>query len=506
MERNYLKYCETHERPYKIFWRSDYNPFGSNIYESWTPYDEGDCQFLEKCYQIFLKDKSKEEVTLGQPPEYKINFKHWMQINIQDRFRQRPIKRDLPSNMQNIVRFNRFNVDVIHENQPNMNILNNGENDSYAENVLKKGYVTKLFRIIPEKPIEILIPEKLDFFKSIEKPKTYKYFKEEEVDEITNFGEFLFSLHNEINDLSKYSEFQKKQNPYDYKEWLNKITKENFYEVYTEEGFLYREINKILRNFNNNEFPLICYYYTSLIAAITYYSQQSFENMKNDKIMNEGEIYLNLYRGGGISENEIKAYEMNKDSLIIRQYFEFMSTSFNRKKAEAFIKISKSKNKALYIIEVPNNVKSFGNTVVYLGNLSVYEDERECLIKSGSLLKIENITKNNEGIFIVKSKLMSGGYKGFCEYLEQDYKGEILDLSHNNLGNLDIDKITSLSNALMKNKTITTLKLSDNKLWWHDANTKNVKILAEALINNKTITTVNMSRNWCDKKRMIIVK
>ena len=152
-------------------------------------------------------------------------------------------------------------------------------------------------------------------------------------------------------------------------------------------------------------------------------------------------------------------------------------------------------------MKFPNNVKSFGNTVVYLGNLSVYEDERECLIKSGSLLKIENITKNNEGIFIVKSKLMSGGYKGFCEYLEQDYKGEILDLSRNNLGNLDIDKITSLSNALMKNKTITTLKLSDNKLWWHDTNAKNVKILAEALRNNKTITTVNMSRNWCDIKK-----
>ena len=104
---------------YRYFWRSDPDPFSPPSKSTWTPYDEGDCEFLEKKFQRHLQNKNPD-VVLGNPPKYKIDFKNWLQINLDETWRQRPIKRDLPSNMINIVRFNRFDADVLHDKQPNI--------------------------------------------------------------------------------------------------------------------------------------------------------------------------------------------------------------------------------------------------------------------------------------------------------------------------------------------------------------------------------------------------
>ena len=61
----------------KFFWRSDASPWSPPIDAMWTPYEEGDNQFLEKHFQQYLNGKS-DTVTLGNPPEYiilKIGFK-----------------------------------------------------------------------------------------------------------------------------------------------------------------------------------------------------------------------------------------------------------------------------------------------------------------------------------------------------------------------------------------------------------------------------------------------
>ena len=163
---------------FKFFWRSDPDPFSPQKNSTWTPYDEGDSQFLEEQFQLYLQNKNPE-VLLGTPPKYKIDFKKWLQINLNETWRQRPIKRDLPSNMINIVRFNRFDADVFHKDQPKIQMIN--EDDDFGQKInkvtlKKEGFITKTFGIIPNKEVEVLIPENLDFLPSEQKIVNYKEY------------------------------------------------------------------------------------------------------------------------------------------------------------------------------------------------------------------------------------------------------------------------------------------------------------------------------------------
>ena len=113
---------ERQKESFKFFWRSDPNPFSSPANATWSPYDEGDNHFLEQQYQMYLKDP-KTETILGNPPRYQINFKNWIQINVANRYLQRPIKRELPGNIVNILRFHRFDSNISLSDQPKINCV-----------------------------------------------------------------------------------------------------------------------------------------------------------------------------------------------------------------------------------------------------------------------------------------------------------------------------------------------------------------------------------------------
>ena len=113
---------ESQKESFKFFWRSDPNPFSSPANATWSPYDEGDNHFLEQQYQMYLKDP-KTETILGNPPRYQINFKNWIQINVANRYLQRPIKRELPGNIVNILRFHRFDSNISLSDQPKINCV-----------------------------------------------------------------------------------------------------------------------------------------------------------------------------------------------------------------------------------------------------------------------------------------------------------------------------------------------------------------------------------------------
>ena len=113
---------ESQKEYFKFFWRSDPNPWSSPANGTWSPYDEGDNQFLEQQYQMYLKDP-KTETILGIPPRYQINFKNWIQINVAKKDLQRPIKRELPSNIVNILRFNRFDSNIPLADQLKINCM-----------------------------------------------------------------------------------------------------------------------------------------------------------------------------------------------------------------------------------------------------------------------------------------------------------------------------------------------------------------------------------------------
>ena len=105
----------------RFFWKGNDNPCNEST-PIWVPYDLSDNQSLETSYQNFIKG-IKDKLILG---DYSYDFKKWMQINIHDICKQRPIKRDLPSNITNIMRKNKFqellsgnNIDKIEVNEGN---------------------------------------------------------------------------------------------------------------------------------------------------------------------------------------------------------------------------------------------------------------------------------------------------------------------------------------------------------------------------------------------------
>ena len=105
----------------RFFWKGNDNPFDEST-PIWVPYDLSDNQSLETSYQNFIKG-IKDKLIIG---DYSYDFKKWMQINIHDICKQRPIKRDLPSNITNIMRKNKFqellsgnNIDKIEVNEGN---------------------------------------------------------------------------------------------------------------------------------------------------------------------------------------------------------------------------------------------------------------------------------------------------------------------------------------------------------------------------------------------------
>jgi hypothetical protein len=98
--------------------------------------------------------------------------------------------------------------------------------------------------------------------------------------------------------------------------------------MYSSEGFLYKLINKVLREKDLTEFKKIKYYYICLLAAFEYCSSSANKqiltdegipsNIKDD-IINNKKIFI--YRGTIISDKEIKSsYERNTGRVILETF------------------------------------------------------------------------------------------------------------------------------------------------------------------------------------------
>ena len=128
---------------FRFFWKGNDNPYDKST-PIWVPYDLSDNQLLETSYQNFIKG-IKDELIIG---DYSYDFKKWMQTNIHDNYKQRPIKRDLPSNITNIMRKNRFQESLISSENKNKinqideyNIKNLLEEVEFKFNVIKNNYI-----------------------------------------------------------------------------------------------------------------------------------------------------------------------------------------------------------------------------------------------------------------------------------------------------------------------------------------------------------------------------
>ena len=504
---------------FKFFWRSDPDPWSEKYNATWSPYVEGDNIFLEEQYQIYLEKvkngKEPQMTTLGNPPQYRIDFKNWVQININESSKQRAIIRSLPSNVYHFfLRVHRFDSEIMPSKEQAIDILKNNEiNQAKQESIVIK------FDIIKDKEVEIQISKRI--FEFIESKGIIK-----------DYNKWVVSLKDEINNLEKISTFRNSENKYYYAKYLEKIENSNFYEtmitMYTVEDYLYKEINKVLREAHKNELQQISCYYISLMASLEYYTQRTFENLLNKKILNENVDTMMVYRGAPMTKEELETYDKllsDKSVLKVRQIFQFLSTSIKKETTTMFLQPEKDKIKALYFIEIPIFKDDYKSCpITYIKDFSIYKNEEECLIKSGTLLLIEKITKINENLYNVFMRAVKRSTKGFYYFLVEELKKkrlEEVDLRGNNLGRQKIEEFSyffdnllsiktlnlggndfgrgkvenmeKLSEAIMNNKTIITLDLREND--FGEGKVANSAQLAEALMNNGSITTLDLFWN-----------
>jgi hypothetical protein len=470
--------------PYKFFWKSNLDPDKKDDIPQWTPYEEEDNIYLEYFYQ-----QKQEYAKIG---DYIINFKILMQYHQKDTWRQRKIQRANPDEVDFIYRKSRFNtenflnnfketdIEKISLNQKTQRIgkieISVKCSNIYSE--INNKYTAIYFNVLPGNEIKILL------LNSFLKELTIN-LKEMDIKSLRkNLNKELYLYADSIN---RYNIYKNK--------YLVNLDENNFcayiLKMYTEEGFLYRVVNKILREKDLKEFKRIQCYYICLLAAFEHSSSLANKKILTDpytpyhiinNIKQNNKLFI--YRGTLITEKEIKYFQTNP--TCIRIYNEFLSCSMDKNTANCFAANCFIELELDFEINAVNNYFTFLNS-----DLTVFKGEREILLKSGVIIHINSFHRNIEKHgpqYIIKGKVISFNEQELFTCVFKGFNDEILYIEDNSIGS-NPDNMKYLSEALKENKSITTLDLCNNST---ASNPDNMKWLSEALKENKSITTLNL--------------
>lgn len=471
----------------EYFWRSDPNPFSSEENAIWSPYDYGDSIYIEKSYKKYLYSKGPEEVDLSD--KYKINFLHWRQISKFNQTKQRTIVRGPSNKIKLVFRKDRwgsdFNIkDHLFEEQE----ITTDHNVEFLKFYQKNQYTDQFLWEVGNDRMELIVLKEIKLFEGNRlNMKVESYIKE---------------LKDEINKLSNESEFQNKVNKYDFSDAVERLEKnpETLYDqlvqMYMTESFLYRELNNKLRSLTQEKSNKGCeikYFYLGLMAAMKKLTENTKE-LLNHQFSNDSRRVIKVFRGSGITKEEVDFYQNHKN--VIRQINCFLSTSIQKNVAMRFINNQESELKALYEYDL---ITSHYPPFTYLGGneLDIY-GEREVLIHSGSILQITSITEDKERAdqFLIKGKIISSGWKGYFQYvimgiMKNDWNE--LNLDNNGFGEGGNENMKLLKEALIENKSIVELKLSLNN--FGEGEIENIQILKEIMAENASIKALYLNNN-----------
>jgi len=202
---------ESFKEASKFFWSCDNTDSLVKSY-FWTPYDEGDILYLESKFQEYQKGKKTID-DLDDPQKYKIDFKKWLEIDNHDPMNKKLIKRALPSDLKHVFRRNRFLVEN-NEAPINVDILEKDLLYGYLLGV--DGFSSLDFKIMPEKYVEIKIPQHLKLFDQTPKFEDFAQIKKALIEQI----------HELVKNSSPHNKWSINRNIYD--DCLEKINPTNF--------------------------------------------------------------------------------------------------------------------------------------------------------------------------------------------------------------------------------------------------------------------------------------
>ena len=255
-------------------------------------------------------------------------------------------------------------------------------------------------------------------------PKTFNELKNEITKEMKNMGESLnlSEMFNHYND-----------------KYLCRIRPHNFIaliiKIYTEEGFVYKTLNKMLREKKYDDLLKFRYYYFSLLYSIDKYN------------FNENKTINRIYRGLSykFELNDFFINKLKENEMIL--FNEFLSTSTDQNAALLYAK----KDGFLFEIEVSDLIK-----ISSIEQFSEFSHEKEILLVSGCILKFKGYSLNLENSpKLLKFNLIESNSMAFY-YLILENKNPTI-----NLKNVDLDYLTmeKLFKAVEENSIIEQLKL-----------------------------------------------
>jgi hypothetical protein len=230
--------------------------------------------------------------------------------------------------------------------------------------------------------------------------------------------------------------------------------------IYTEEGFVYRRINKILRDHDTELFLNLRYYYFSLI-----YSLKKCNLDFQKKV---------LYRGMKLRNQELITFYENLDLSQMMQFHEFLSTTYDINIAKKYA--DKGVGSYLLEINIPNEV-----IVSSIENYSRFQHEREVLLPSGSILQFQG-KKTEDELTTLSLNLIISNMDAFSNLLSR-FKTDV-DLSKIDFNLIELQNFFKILNN-QKSITRITLKVFNHLL---------IPYYAEYISTNKKLCETKLIR------------
>ena len=316
---------------------------------------------------------------------------------------------------------------------------------------------------------------------------SYEILKEFDLIDFTNltFKDYIKLISDEIESLSIYFE---RVNIYKTK-WIEKINPDNFFYVilkmYTDESFLFQIINNLLRSNKVGDFNMIKYYYNAMLSSFQYCSKKTNKKIKKSKYDK-----ITLYRGSKILSEELSIYKTSQNKIKVVK--EFLSTSMDMDKALTFVQddLKPGMNSCLYHIEISYSDRD--SDYAFLDeNFSQFPDEKEVIIRSGSVMLVRKITEEKNLLHIYVT-LLSFSWKGFFTFLKYDNKMNSIDLSESNMTKNN-ETMKFFVEALQQNNKLKLINLNNNDL---GQNTESMIYLSHAIQINKNLSHLYLKSNY----------
>jgi hypothetical protein len=309
---------------YQWLWKSNPDPWQSNIEEEWKTYTDVEMSIIEDAYQ--------QNLTYVELDNYTIDLKRLLQINKMDTNKQRPIKRISDVNLQ-CLREERFTL-------PSHNSLN---------------AITRSFRdegrYMSPKFIEEWISRNPDISISDRIEKAAQGI----LDEGRLLGKVAESkwLAKQLLDVKEQS-------------W-DEIALRCLY-LYTRETFLYKLLNKALREED-----------LSKVDTLGPFCDFLWNSLSSEYLKSKYSYKGTVYRGAALEFDEIEDYK-HSIRQPPKEWLGFSSTSKKRELAEMY-------GNTLIIINVPSQSQHLD-----ISTISNFPDEEEVLLGASTSFQTEDVT------------------------------------------------------------------------------------------------------------------